>query len=127
MRLHWIVGGLGLIAFVLQGQYLAHVVGPLEELADGQRMLYRSGHIYLMLASVLNLAMVRMAIPAGGWPRRLFQISSVIVLVAPIVLIAGFFIEPVSGSFDRPISRAILYLIFGIGVVWAVMAPRQRD
>ncbi|MEM8983442.1 MAG: hypothetical protein AAGC71_10470 [Pseudomonadota bacterium] len=125
-RIHWLVGVLGLVAFVVQGQYLAYVVGPLADYPDGPRMLFRSSHIYLMFASVLNLALAGTHLPAAGWARRLHQIGAAIVIAAPAVFIAGFIVEPTSGTLDRPISRLGLYLVFGVGVVWAVTAARLR-
>jgi hypothetical protein len=50
-RFHLGVGLLGVIAFVGTGQYHEHLRG----MTDAQRLLFRSTHIYLLLASLLNL------------------------------------------------------------------------
>ena len=51
---HLFIGGLGLALFVLQGQYMARILG-VANLPDAARMMYRSAHIYLLLASVANV------------------------------------------------------------------------
>lgn len=121
-KTHLIVGILGLLAFVLQGQYmdlaLAHLVG----LEDGPRMLFRSSHIYLLLAALLNVVMgvymrgdIRFLIP------ELQLVVSVIVLAAPFALLAGFFLESHLADFIRPYTRPALYALFGIGVILSLV------
>ena len=120
--IHWFVGTLGVLVFVLQGQYMLHVLGPLPDLADGPRMLYRSGHIYLLFASLLNLVLARATAPAPGWRRVLHRFAGAIAALAPFVFIAGFLLEAPSGTLDRPITGLGLYALFGAGVAWAVLA-----
>ena len=52
-RLHLIIGLTVVVIFLLTGQYMEYVHNRL--LLDGTRMLYRSRHIYLLLAGLLNL------------------------------------------------------------------------
>ena len=52
--LHLVAGILGLLLFVLQGQYMDHVHDHLAGMEDGPRMMFRSSHIYLLLASLLR-------------------------------------------------------------------------
>ena len=123
---HWLVGCAGLVIFVLQGQYMLNVLGPLPELADGPRMLYRSGHIYLLLASLLNLALARAERPAPGWRTFAGRATGAIVLAAPFAFVAGFVIEAPGGTLDRPVSGLMLYALFGAGVIWAIAARPGR-
>ncbi|MEO1035674.1 MAG: hypothetical protein AAFX44_08950 [Pseudomonadota bacterium] len=124
---HWFIGLAGLVVFVVQGQYLVHVAGPMPELADGPRMLYRSGHIYLLLTSLINLAIARAETPAPGWRRRVHRVTSAIVAVSPIVMMAGFLVEPTSGTLERPITALGLYAMFGAGVLWSfAFRPTRR-
>lgn len=121
-KTHLIVGMLGLLAFVLQGQYmdlaLAHLVG----MADAPRMLFRSSHIYLLLAALLNVVLgvymrgdIRFLIP------ELQVVVSMVVLAAPFVLFAGFFLEPHLADLMRPYTRPALYGLFGIGVILSLV------
>ena len=50
-RFHLGAGLLGVLAFLATGQYHEHLRG----MDDAQRLLFRSAHIYLLLASLLNL------------------------------------------------------------------------
>ena len=113
---------LGLIAFVLQGQYMDLVHDHLAGMADAPRMLFRSSHIYLLLAAVLNIVMgiyLRSNIPF--LIAELQVVISFIVIVAPIALIAGFFTEPFLADFLRPYTRPALYALFGVGVTLSLV------
>jgi len=54
---HMVFGLAVLVVFVLTGQDMALYHGHLGGMADGPRMLYRSRHIYILLASLLNLGL----------------------------------------------------------------------
>ena len=108
---HLLVGALGLLLFILQGQYMARVIG-LETLPDGERMLYRSAHIYLMLACLANVAVGYFMTPGRG-ATVLQRVVSVALLACPFLLIVSFLTESATGSLDRPIATMALYLLFG--------------
>lgn len=97
---------------------LDHLAG----MDDAQRMLFRSSHIYLLLAALLNVAMgvyLRSDIPF--LVPALQVVISTVVLLAPIALIAGFFLEPYLANFLRPFTRPTLYALFGVGVALALV------
>ncbi|HUF30650.1 MAG TPA: hypothetical protein VMM77_08270, partial [Gemmatimonadaceae bacterium] len=54
-RLHLAVGMLALLVFILTGQYMDRVHEHLTGRPDGPRLLYRSAHIDLLFAALLNL------------------------------------------------------------------------
>lgn len=112
---HLLVGGLGLLVFLLQGQYMARVVG-MEALPDGARMLYRSAHIYLMLASLANVCVGYYMTPERA-PNPLQRLTCVVLLTCPALLAWSFFTESASGSLERPIATYTLYLLFGSAVL----------
>src|SRR5262249_56697175 len=56
-RLHLVVGLVGLLAFLASGQYMDLGYDHLRRLDDTRRMLFRSTHIYLLFAALLNLAL----------------------------------------------------------------------
>jgi len=121
-RLHFWVGVLGIIAFLLTGQYMMHEHGQLKEMADGPRMLLRSGHIYLLFASIINLLlgsyMVMAHLPHRIW---LQYIISFIILLSPFVFLFGFFNEYQNADLKRPFSLLTLYALFGVAVVLIVI------
>lgn len=95
-RFHLIFGLAIVIVFLLTGQYMEYVHN--RQLPDGTRMLYRSRHIYLLLAGLLNLGIGTYFRPqTRGWRRTLQVIGSVLIALAPALLLAGFFSEPQKG------------------------------
>lgn len=114
---HLSMGIAGLLVFALQGQYMDLVHDHLAGMADGPRMLYRSSHIYLLLVSVLNVALgVYLTSDNKSVHPVLQNIVSAVFLLAPIGLLAGFFLEPGMEDFARPFTRPVLYAVFGTGV-----------
>jgi len=117
-KTHLIVGMLGLVLFVLQGQYMDLVHNHLADLEDGPRMLFRSSHIYFLFISLLNLVVgvyMRGETPlAGHWIQKLV---STVLLLAPIPLLAGFFMEPQMADLMRPYTRPALIVLFATGVI----------
>jgi hypothetical protein len=108
---HLLAGALGLLLFVLQGQYMARVIG-VEHLADASRMMYRSAHIYFLLICVANVS-VGYYMPRATPTNALQRLISVILLASPVLLIVSFFTESTVHSLDRPVARIALYLLFG--------------
>lgn len=108
--LHLLVGVLGMVMFLLTGQYMARVAG-VDALADAQRLAYRSVHIYLLLASVINIA-TGYFMPGGAVTNLLQRLCCTLLLLSPAALLVSFFTELSDGSLDRPLASNALYLIF---------------
>lgn len=123
-NVHLATGALGLLIFVLQGQYMAHALGA-PELPDVQRMLYRSAHIYLMLACALNLG-TGFFMPRAGPQGVLQKLASISMLVAPPMLLASFFTEVSADTIDRPLLTIALYLTFGAAVLLGIAGAWQQ-
>ena len=112
---HLIVGGLGLLLFVLQGQYMARVLG-VEHLPDASRMMYRSAHIYFLLVCVANVG-VGYSLTPGAAVNYLQRLVGIILLGSPVLLLYSFFTESTVVSLDRPVASMALYLLFGVAVL----------
>jgi hypothetical protein len=96
-RLHLIFGVVVVIVFLLTGQYMEYVHNRL--LPDGTRMLYRSRHIYLLLAGLLNLVIgIYFVARPRGWRRKLQIVGSVLIVLSPGLLLAGFFFRTRLGT-----------------------------
>ena len=108
---HLFVGGLGLILFALQGQYMQWIIG-VADLPDGPRMMYRSAHIYFLLASVANVTSGYFMTPSLAL-NHLQRLCSVLLLISGPLLIWSFFAESTNITLERPIAKAALYSIFG--------------
>jgi hypothetical protein len=95
-RFHLFCGLAIMFIFLLTGKYMEWVQN--RELSDGPRMLYRSRHIYLLLAGLLNLSIgLYFTYRPRGWRRRMQTIGSVLLILSPSFLLAGFFYEPHRG------------------------------
>lgn len=108
-RLHLVVGLVGVVTFLLTGQYMDRVHDHLHGMEPTPRLLFRSTHIYLLLASLINLSLGLYLTPSRGWRTWLRHTGSVLVLVGPVLLIIGFFVEPWLTELARPYSRPALY------------------
>src|ERR1051325_5352148 len=93
--LHLSVGAFVLFVFLLTGQYMDYLDVRSGALGEATRMMFRSRHIYLLLAGLVNLAIGSyFSKRTGGWRSGLQTIGSLLVLVAPALMLAAFFTEP---------------------------------
>lgn len=111
-RLHVIVGLFVVVAFLLTGQYMEFHSPKVRELDDGMRMMFRSRHIYILLAGLINLGVGAYFTNRVGRWRRGFQVAgSALIIIAPFLLLAAFFREPtisgLQGFFTLPAILAI--------------------
>ena len=56
-RFHLFFGLAIIVVFLLTGQYMDRRLDHLMYLADGPRMLFRTRHIYILMAGLLNLSL----------------------------------------------------------------------
>ena len=116
-RLHLYVGLAGLAAFVLTGQYMDRWLQHLAGTPDLPRMLYRSAHIYLLLASSLNLVLgLYLTDGPARWRSWVRRLGSVPIAFAPVLFVVAFAREPLDADFSRPFARPAIY-----GVLLGVM------
>jgi hypothetical protein len=120
---------IGLLAFVLSGQYMEHFLAHLQGMPDGPRLLYRSAHIYLLWASLLNLALGSYVSVAShpGW-RQIQALASALVLLAPVFVGISFFTESANAELVRPWARYGIYAAAAGCVLHTLVAflPRRR-
>ena len=123
-RLHLIIGITVVVIFILTGQYMDYVHN--RSLPDGTRMLYRSRHIYLLLSGLLNLILGVYFVPqSGGWRKNVQIVGTILIVLSPGLLLAGFFSEPQRGP-DQ--TRVAAFGIFSIalGTVLHVLAQLKQ-
>src|SRR5689334_25002104 len=105
-----------LVVFLLSGAYMRWIrVPPVPQLDDVTRAVYRSRHLFLLLAAVVNLALALAPPPQ----RRSRQAVSLLVLTAPVFFLAAFVVEPAEGIHGAPFSQIALYLLFAAAVILA--------
>lgn len=121
-RVHLIVGALAAAAFLGTGLYMHFALGHLSGLEDFPRALYRSGHIYLLFAALLNLTIGAYVVEARSRARRNMQLAgSALLLASPVLFLYGFMVETPLASIDRPWTYWSI-IAAAVGVVLHVCA-----
>ena len=115
--LHLVVGFVGLVAFLSTGAYM---FGEFPELYAGNealRYIYRANHIYLLLASLVNLALgAQPWTPLAGRWAAVRAGGSLLVAAAPSVLLLAFILEAPQVSPERLVTALGIYALL-LGVV----------
>jgi hypothetical protein len=119
---HLVVGALTVGAFLVTGMIMSGHEPPLASLDWGDRLLFRSRHIYLLAAGLVNLSLGAGYAPgAGGLRGAAGALGSLLALAAAPMLFFAFFAEPMAGRGPGALSAFGLYALFG-GVLLAVAA-----
>ena len=120
-RAHLIIGLLGVAAFLGSGLYMhfqyQHFKVP-EAYGGNEalRFMFRANHIYLLMASLVNLVVaVYFREPTRAYSRWIGRIGSAMVLVSPILLGVAFFVEVPAASPDRTLTYfGVILLAAGV-------------
>ena len=125
-NLHLATGAIGLVVFAVQGHFMDTTLG-VSNLPDGPRMMYRTAHLYLMMASVINVLMGLLPTQAGAaWRRGLVTLCSVVFLLAPFLFLLSFIVESNDPAFMRPITVYTQYGVFGAGALLVLLEVHRR-
>lgn len=97
-KVHFIVGLAGVVAFVVTGAYMRAGFPDLYASNEVLRYLYRSNHVYVLLSSLVNVALgvgggFANPSPSPGWRATVSLIGSLLALAAPVVLCFAFYLE----------------------------------
>ncbi len=113
-RLHLIVGVAAVVAFLITGQLMRHHAPPMTALSDTVRLLHRSRHIYILAGGLLNLMLgLYWQQRPRGWRRPVQTAGSALLMVAPVLLVVAFAVEPDRGLHEDTLwSHAGLYGLF---------------
>jgi hypothetical protein len=125
-NLHFAVGLVGFVAFALTGAYMLAGFPNLYAANEILRYLYRSNHVYLLLASLVNVALgVHLTAPAPGWRAKASLLGSLLALAAPIVLCFAFFFEAPVPTPERGITE-IGVIAVTVGIALHVLGGHRR-
>lgn len=101
-RVHFILGLLGVVTFLITGQLMKHHNPPVRMLTPDVRMMYVSRHIYLLGAALVNLVLgLYLREYSPGWRRTFQRIGSVLIFLAMLSLLIAFISEPAQGLAGR--------------------------
>ena len=130
-KTHLVLGFVGFIIFVLTGQYMHHNFNHLANMELGERALFRAGHIYILLISLVNIILgTYLKLAKSGFVRLLQIIGSSFIFSAFVLIIYSFFAELPTSTIERPLTRFSIYLILA-GTLFhslkALKKPNHKD
>ena len=95
-----------MLAFLLTGQYMDKYHNHLAGMPDGPRLLYRTRHIFILLAGLLNLGMGAYFTYQGeAWRRTMQLLGSLLIFAASFLFLIAFFYEPNLTNLHTPLSH----------------------
>jgi hypothetical protein len=93
---------------------------------EALRFMYRANHVYLLLASLVNVALgVYLERSEPGWRATLGKLGSTFVLASPALLALAFFIEVPQASPQRVLTLLGIVLAL-LGVAAQLPAAGRR-
>jgi hypothetical protein len=126
-RLHLVVGVATILAFLLTGQYMDYLHVRTGVLGETARVMFRSRHIYLLLAGLVNLGLGSYYSQRGrGWRRGLQLLGSWLVALAPALMLAAFFTEPGEPGLLRHFTLPAV-VILSVGTLLHVLSGIRQD
>lgn len=116
-KFHLIFGIVVLIVFVLTGQYMRIFHGRLHGMEDFPRILFRSRHIYILFASLVNISIgMYFNYWFARWRKYLQIAGSGLIAASSILLVVAFFYETSHRTFETPFSRfGVIITAVGVG------------
>jgi hypothetical protein len=125
-KTHLIFGALVVLAFLLTGQYMDKYFNHLDGMPDGPRLLYRTRHIFSLLAGLLNLGMgAYITYRSETWQRILQLIGSLLIVAASFLFLIAFFYEPNLTNLHTPLSHWGTYTIATGVLLHVISSVRQ--
>ena len=114
---HKLVAVAFLAVFAMTGVYMKFFLPSVHDEDLMVHMLYRSSHIYLLFAALINGLLAIHLQPAPAGQERLQRTGSIILILTPTIFTASFFLESPLGTLNRPlISLGVLLGTLGAGL-----------
>src|SRR5678816_1151840 len=112
---HKTIGIITVLIFVGTGVLMRFHYSRIYDRNHLVRMMFRSIHIYILLAGLLNIAIgIYMVVSSEPRKRNTQLLGSICLLIAPAVLIGAFFYEPALATLERHVTQAgIILLLVG--------------
>lgn len=124
---HLVVGAIAVIAFLVTGQVMGRLDPPVGEMEWAERLLFRSRHMYILAAGLVNLAIgVHYLLPEGEVRKVAATAGSLLVLASALLLFFAFFAEPMAGRWPGVLSAFGLYAMFGGVLLYTIASLRRR-
>jgi len=123
---HLVVGAIAVAAFLVTGQVMGRLDPPVAAMEWAERLLFRSRHIYILAAGLVNVAIgVHYRLPEGTARKVAATAGSLLVLASALLLFFAFFAEPMAGHWPGALSALGLYAVFGGVLLYAIASLRR--
>jgi hypothetical protein len=125
-KIHLIFGVFVVVAFLLTGQYMDKLYNHMVGVPDAQRLLFRTRHIFILLAGLLNLGIgAYFAYRVEAWRRAVQLLGSLFIIVASFLFVIAFFYEPNLSDLHTPLSHWGTYTIAVGALLHVISGLRQ--
>ena len=125
-KAHLIFGVFIVLAFLLTGQYMDKYYNHMVDVPDGPRLLYRTRHIFILLAGLLNLVIgAYFTYRNETWRRTMQLLGSLLIFAASLLFLIAFFYEPKLTDLETPLSHWGTYTIAAGTVLHVISGVRQ--
>ena len=126
-KIHLIFGIFVVVAFLLTGQYMDKLYNHMVGVPDAQRLLFRTRHIFILLAGLLNLGIgAYFTYRVETWRRTIQLLGSLLIFVASFLFLIAFFYEPKLNDLHTPLSHWGTYTIASGALLHVVSGARQK-
>jgi hypothetical protein len=114
-----------LLAFLLTGQYMDFHEPKMDVLDAGMRMMFRSRHIYILFAGLLNLAVGAYFVTRdAGWRRGAQRVGSALIILGALLSLVAFVYEPPSVGLQQSFTLPAVVAL-AIGTLCHVAASKK--
>ena len=111
-KAHLLFGLCIVLAFLLTGQYMDKYYNHMVGVPDAPRLLYRTRHIFILLAGLLNLGIgAYFTYRIESWQRIVQLLGSLHIFAASLLFLIAFFYEPHLSDLHTPLSHWGTYTI----------------
>jgi hypothetical protein len=126
-KLHLIFGIFALVVFLLTGQFMHRYYNHMVGVEDSVRLLYRTRHIFILLAALLNLGIgIYFNERHQTWRKILQYLGSALIVTGSVLFMAGFFYEPKLENLYTPLSHWGTYTVVAGTVFHLFSSARQK-
>jgi hypothetical protein len=124
---HLAVGAIAVVAFLITGQVMGRHDPPVGDMEWAERLLFRSRHIYLLGAGLVNLALgVNYRLPDGAARKGAAIAGSLLALASALLLFFAFLAEPMAGRWPGALSMLGLQAMFAGVLLYAAACLFRR-
>jgi hypothetical protein len=126
-KLHLIFGMFALVVFLLTGQFMHRYYNHMVGVETGVRLLYRTRHIFILLAALLNLGIGTYFNQRDlTWCKVLQWLGSALIVAGSVLFMAGFFYEPKLENLYTPLSHWGAYTVVAGTFFHLFSSARQK-